>query len=196
MPDSNQQPPVPRLELYPIELIPCTGRVHTNRSIHTVRWVALVRRAGLNEPAPQERHTPPSLSLDEATFLALCPTPATGWRLTLSSAQKKPWAAGRPGLSCAWKANSRCLPGPLWKVNALPARRYGRIGGQIRNTKSNRAPTPRGRFRRGTGGVRSTQISLLSGSPGFSSQRNLQNSGRGILWMLGRLSNTFFHRFA
>ena len=90
MPDSNQQPPVPRLELYPIELIPCTGRVHTNRSIHTVRWVALVRRAGLNEPAPQERHTPPSLSLDEATFLALCPTPATGWRLTFLQRKKNP----------------------------------------------------------------------------------------------------------
>ena len=125
------------------------------------------------------------------------PWPHPGQRVAphLSSAQKKPWAAGRPGLSFAWKASSRCLPSPLWKVNALPARRCGRIGEQIRKTKSSRAPTPRGRFRGGTGRVRSTQCSLLSGSPGFSSQRNLQHSGRGSLWMRGRLSTIFCHFF-
>ncbi len=121
------------------------------------------------------------------------PWPHPGQRVAplLSSTQKKPWAAGRPGLSLAWKANSRWLPGPLWKLNALPARRCGRIDQHTRKTNVNQTPTPYGRFRRRTGDVRSTQYSHSSGSQACSLQRHLQNSGRGSLWMRGRLSTVF-----
>ena len=59
-------------------------------------------------------------------------------------------------------------------------------------TNSNRAITRRGRFRGRADVVRSTQYSLLSSSQGCSLPRNVQNSGRGSLWMRGSLSTTFF----
>ena len=191
MPDSNRQPPVPRLELYPIELIPCTGRVHTNRSIHTVRWVALVRRAGFREPAPQERRTPPSLSVGEATILAHCATPASGRRRNFRLRKKNPDRRADQG-SFAWKASQCCLPGSLWKLNTLPARRSQRGDERIGKTESTAAPPSRGRCRNGKAGIRSAFCSLSSVSPGFPLERQLQIRGRGSLGTVGRMSTTFF----
>ncbi len=111
MPDSNRQPPVPRLELYPFELIPCTGRVHTYRSIHTVRWVALVRRAGFNGTRTSR-------------------TPYAAQPLSGRGNDPRPWALPWPpgGTSCFVSAKKTLSGGPtraLFRLEgqfALPSR--------------------------------------------------------------------------